>query len=81
MNKFNINDFVRGWFIGDFDHSLHKTTGFEVAVKFYNKGELHPQHVHKIGTEYTVVTTGKFTKSFFKIERSNSNEQPATDKG
>ena len=36
--KININDFIGGWFIGNFTPSLLQTSAFEVAIKKYKKG-------------------------------------------
>ena len=49
---------VGGWFIGDFEPSLYKTTDFEVSVKYYKSGTHEKKHVHKISTEYTVIVSG-----------------------
>ena len=35
MEKYKVEDFFKGWFIGDFSPSLFKNTHFEVAVKFF----------------------------------------------
>ena len=48
-----------GWFIGNFEPSLHKTNDCEVAVKRYKKGDYEQAHFHKIATEYTVIISGK----------------------
>lgn len=54
----NLDDFFRGWFIGNFDPSLFKTDDVEVAVKRYKEGDSEPLHYHKISTEYTVILHG-----------------------
>lgn len=58
MKKFNLNDMIRGWIIGNFDPSLLKTNEFEIAVKRYKAGEYEETHYHKISTEYTVIVSG-----------------------
>jgi len=63
MKKFNLNDMIGGWFIGNFEPSLLKTTNFEVAVKKYKAGDYDSLHYHKIGTEYTVITQGQVEMS------------------
>ena len=55
----NINEFFKGWFIGNFEPALLNTDDFEVAVKYYNAGDYENKHVHKIATEYNVVVTGE----------------------
>jgi len=49
----------RGWFIGNFDPSLLKTTHVEVGVLTHLKGEYWSPHYHMLGTEYNVLLTGK----------------------
>ena len=54
----NISQMKDGWFIGDFEPSLHKTKDFEVAVKKYAKDEYHAPHHHKIATEINYLIKG-----------------------
>lgn len=61
MNVTNINDYYRGWLIGNFEPSLIKTDQFEVAVLTHKKNEVWPKHYHKIATEYNVLLEGKMT--------------------
>ncbi len=55
----NLEDMVKGWFIGNFSPSLCQTNAVEVAVKRYNKGDAEARHHHKVATEYTVVISGR----------------------
>ena len=55
----NINDMIKGWFIGNFEPSLYKTNDVEVAWKKYHAGDNEDSHYHKMATEYTVITKGK----------------------
>ncbi len=57
INK--LKDFIKGWFIGDFEPSLLKTNSFEVAIKRYKAGESENKHHHKLATEFTVIVTGE----------------------
>lgn len=59
MKVHDLNSMVRGWFIGDFEPSCLKTEHFEISVRKYAAGESEIRHVHKVGTEYTVVVSGK----------------------
>lgn len=59
MKKERIENFTRGWFIGNFEPSLHKTNDFEIAIKEYKKGDKEERHLHKIATEYTIIVSGK----------------------
>ena len=59
MNITKITDYVRGWFIGNFEPSLLKTPDFEVGVLKHTKGEKWPAHYHKSSVEYNVLVDGK----------------------
>ena len=59
MNKNNLNEFIRGWFVGDFEPSLLKSKEVEVAVKKYVAGQMEDKHIHKIATEITVIISGE----------------------
>lgn len=59
MIKRNINEFWRGWFIGNFEPSILKTNQFEVAIITHTKGEQWPAHYHAIATEYNYLISGK----------------------
>ncbi|WP_239375037.1 hypothetical protein [Snodgrassella gandavensis] len=59
MKVENLNNMVKGWFIGNFTPSLCKTNNVEVAVKKYKKGDYEEVHYHKVATEYTVIISGR----------------------
>ncbi|MDA0161930.1 hypothetical protein OM076_16770 [Solirubrobacter ginsenosidimutans] len=59
MNVHKLDGMVRGWFVGDFEPAVHRTSEVEVAVKSYVAGEREERHVHKIATELTAVVTGR----------------------
>lgn len=59
MDKHNLSDFIRGWFVGGFEPSIYKTTDVEVAVQHFSKGDKESAHYHKIATEITVIVSGK----------------------
>jgi quercetin dioxygenase-like cupin family protein len=59
MRVEKLDGMVKGWFVGNFDPTLIKTGGVEVAVKFYKAGEHEAWHYHKIATEVTVVVSGE----------------------
>lgn len=60
LNKYRLDSFTKGWFIGNFDPAIYKTSDFEVAVKEYKKGDLDQKHYHKIANEYTAIINGVF---------------------
>lgn len=59
MQKYQLKDMVKGWFVGNFEPSVLKTEDVEVAVKHYQKGDSEDTHHHKIATEITVIVSGR----------------------
>lgn len=59
METYSLENMVKGWFIGNFEPTLHRTNDFEVAVKRYKAGEFEASHHHKVATEYTVIISGQ----------------------
>lgn len=59
VTKKMLSEMKAGWFIGDFDPSLHKTQAVEVAVKYYEKGTKEKKHYHAQAKEFTVIASGK----------------------
>lgn len=60
MKKYRLENFTRGWLVGDFEPNIIKTKNFEFMVRFYKAGEKEARHVHKIADEITVIISGKF---------------------
>lgn len=67
MKVHKLSEFTKGWFIGDFDPSLLKTSDFEIAMKRYSEGDYEKSHAHKIATEYTLIVKGtvKMNEEFY----------------
>ncbi|KZZ48892.1 MAG: hypothetical protein MK185_01730 [Saccharospirillaceae bacterium] len=59
MEKFKLEDMVRGWFVGGFEPNVVKTTDVEVAIQKFVVGDYEESHCHKIATEITVIISGK----------------------
>jgi hypothetical protein len=59
MEKLNINSYINGWFIGNFEPTTNQTNDFEVAIKRYKAGDYEKEHHHKIATEITVIVEGE----------------------
>jgi len=53
-----LSDMIRGWFVGDFEPTVYKTSNCEVGYKKYKKGDREDLHYHLIATEITVVIKG-----------------------
>ena len=48
LEKYNLNEMFKGWFIGNFEPSLFKTNDVEIGVKKYQQGDFENFHFHKI---------------------------------
>jgi hypothetical protein len=59
MEISKIENFVGGWFIGNFSPTLDHREDFEVSVKYYKAGDKEKRHLHKLAVEYTVIAKGK----------------------
>ena len=59
MEIHKIENFVKGWFIGNFDPVVHKTDQVEVAYQTHEAGEHHDIHYHKKSREYNYLIRGK----------------------
>ena len=58
MREYSVDQFKLGWFIGDFEPTVHKTKDFEVCYRIQKKGEFHQPHYHPIGTEINYLIKG-----------------------
>jgi len=56
-----LKDMKGGWFIGNFEPSVHKSEDFEIAVHEHKKDEVHDNHYHKISTEINVLLSGELS--------------------
>lgn len=55
----NLNDFTKGWLVGDFLPAIIQSKDIEVGIKRYKSGDFEPRHVHNFVDEYTIILTGK----------------------
>jgi quercetin dioxygenase-like cupin family protein len=60
MKKYRLENFTRGWVVGDFEPNIIRTKDFEVMVRHYKKGDTEAKHVHKIADEITIIVSGTF---------------------
>lgn len=67
MKIFELKDFERGYFIGDFFKAVFRTNNFEVSYKFHKKGDVHERHYHQYTTEFILVTQGSLIVNKNKI--------------
>jgi mannose-6-phosphate isomerase-like protein (cupin superfamily) len=63
LERHALQDFTKGWFVGDFSPTLLATDDVEVAVKHYRAGEAESVHHHKVATELTVIVSGRVRMS------------------
>lgn len=54
----NIDNFIKGWVVGNFNPCLISNKDIEVGLKYYKAGDKDEKHYHKIATEYTIVSYG-----------------------
>jgi hypothetical protein len=59
MKIHELADMVGGWFVGDFEPSVLRSSDMEVACKRYGAGDSEAAHVHRVATEITVVLSGE----------------------
>ena len=59
MKTYNLDNFIKGWFVGKFEPTLFDTEAFEVACKRYEAGDSEESHMHKIATEVTLIAQGE----------------------
>lgn len=59
MRVEKLNRMIKGWFVGNFEPTVIKTSDVEVAVKKYKAGDYEWRHYHKIATEVTVIVQGE----------------------
>ena len=58
LEKYKLEDMIKGWFIGNFEPSLYTTNDVDVGIKKYSAGDYENAHYHKIATEFTVIISG-----------------------
>lgn len=58
MKTFCLSDMTKGWFVGNFEPTCFKTDQFEVACKYYKKGDHEKPHIHKVAREITLIVQG-----------------------
>jgi hypothetical protein len=60
MPKFDdLENYVRGWLIGNFEPSIIKVKDFEICITQHLSGELSDPHYHTESIEINVVSSGE----------------------
>ena len=63
LERHRLEDFTKGWFVGNFTPTLLATDAVEVAVKRYQAGDREAAHHHKVATELTAIVSGRVRMS------------------
>jgi hypothetical protein len=71
MQQFNLKNFVKWWFIGDFIPTLLNTKDFEIAIKYYITWDHESAHYHAIAQEFTIVTSGVFQMNKKELRKND----------
>ena len=58
MERHRIENFSKGWVVGNFSPSLHLNSNFEVGFKTFKAGDTEQAHYQIVATEITIVTSG-----------------------
>ena len=59
----NIDQYFKGWFVGDFFPSIYRNTSFEIGHHKHQKGEPTYPHYHKVTTELNYIIKGELKVS------------------
>lgn len=63
LKRYKLDDFTKGWFVGNFSPTVLPSDAVEVAVKHYKAGESEGTHHHKVATELTLIVSGRVQMS------------------
>lgn len=58
MKIHKLGDMLNGWFVGNFEPTILKTSNFEVGYRTHAQG-LGDPHYHTVVTEVNLITSGK----------------------
>lgn len=67
----NINDYTRGWLIGNFQPSIKQTPDFEIGLLSHKKNEYWDFHYHKLCVEINILIEGKMNINDNIIKNNN----------
>lgn len=59
MKIHRIENFYKGWFVGDFENTAFKTDACEVSYKKHYKGEEYEVHYQEKITEINLIVSGE----------------------
>ena len=55
MKQGQLSEMVKGWFVGDFEPTIARSTACEVAVKYHAAGYYEEMHHHRVAAEITLI--------------------------
>lgn len=59
LKSYRLDDMVGGWFVGSFAPTALDCPSAETGVKRYRAGDVEDSHVHRVGTEVTLLLEGR----------------------
>jgi hypothetical protein len=69
MKLNSLDDFTRGWIVGDFEPSIVRSAAIEVGVKTYEAGDREERHEHRIVREWTFVLSGSVQMNETRVSK------------
>ena len=57
MKLHNLQNFTRGWVVGNFENNLYKKD-YELGFKYYKAGDYEKAHYHLMSDEITIILSG-----------------------
>ena len=68
LKRLKLDDFFKGWLVGDFEPNLFRRSDIEVGVHFLESGYVDEPHFHMKSTEFNLVVQGrvKVGEEFFE---------------
>ena len=69
-NLVNLNDYTRGWLIGDFEPNIKKTTEYEIGILQHKQNEKWQFHYHKDAIEINIILSGEMIINNIKISKN-----------
>ena len=71
MKKFNLTNFIKGWFCGSFYPTIFDTKEYEVGIKRYKAGDYEPSHFHLLADEITIIILGEVEMNGVKYSEND----------
>ena len=59
MRNDKLENYIKGWVVGDFEPSILRHKDLEVGIAYHTKNEPTQKHFHTSSDEYNVIASGK----------------------